>query len=77
MPQIKVKSFKIANMIASANLGYPVNIARIAELPHAFKDDKSSGVFVKMAKVKCVVVFQTGKIILNGATKKSDIDEMF
>ena len=77
MPQIKLKCFKISNLVASANLGYPVNIARIAELPNAYKDDKSSGVFVKTSKVKCVVVFQTGKIILNGATKKEDIDEVF
>lgn len=69
--------FKISNMIANAHLGYQVNIARIAELPNAIKDDKSSGVYIRMGRVKCVVVFESGKMILNGATNMSDIEEIF
>lgn len=60
-------------MIANGHLGYEVNISRIAQLPNAYKDDKSSGVFIRMGKVKCVVVYQSGKILLNGAKKFNDI----
>ena len=66
---IKLKAFRITNIIANGNLGYEVNLTKIAELPTAFKDDKSSGVFIRMEKVKCIVIFKSGKIILNGSTK--------
>lgn len=46
-------------------------------MPNAIKDDKSSGVYIRMDKVKCVVVFQSGKMILNGATNVNDIEEIF
>jgi transcription initiation factor TFIID TATA-box-binding protein len=74
---IGLKSFRISNMIASGHLGYMVNLQRIAELPNAFKDDKTSGVFMRTGKVRCVVVFESGKVLLNGATTTSQIEETF
>jgi TATA-box binding protein (TBP) (component of TFIID and TFIIIB) len=56
-PKIIMKSFRISNIIAKGNLGYMVNISRIAEQPNAFKDDKSSGVYLRVSKVKCIIVF--------------------
>ena len=74
---MEIKNFRISNIVASGNLGFRVGISRIAQLPNAFKDDKSSGVFIRLSKVKCVIVFQSGKIVLNGATQVKDIDEVF
>jgi len=73
IPGISTKMFKISNMIANANVGFAVDLPRIAELPYAYKDDKTSGVYMRIGKVKCVVIFQSGKVILNGATRLTDI----
>ena len=76
--KIALKSFKIAYIIANAHLGYGVNIEKIAELSYAYKDDKFSGVYLKFGnKVKSVVVFSSGKMMLNGATKIADVEEIY
>lgn len=67
----------MTNIIANGNIGYFVNISKISELPFAYKDDKSSGVLIKMEKVKCVILFENGKMILNGAKNFEDIDNTF
>ena len=72
---ISLKYFKLTNIIANAHLGYGVNIEKIAQLPYAYKDDKYSGVHLKFSnnQVKSVVVFSSGKIMMNGARKINDI----
>ena len=52
---IALKSFKITNLVANANLGinlllikgYKVNVYSLAEESFAFKDDKFPGVYLR------------------------------
>lgn len=56
-------------MVAHGNLGFEVNLSQAAELPNAFKDDKSVGLLIRMQTVKSAMVFKSGKVIFNGTIR--------
>lgn len=76
--KIKMKEFKITNIVANADLGYKIDISRLADDHVAQKDDSFPGAVHQMKQpVKAVLLFSSGKVVFTGAKERKQIDEAF
>lgn len=76
--KIKIKEFKITNIVANADIGYRIDISRLADDHLAQKDDSFPGAIYRMKEpVKAVLLFSSGKVVFTGAKEHKHIDEAF
>lgn len=73
--KIKMKEFKITNIVANADLGYKIDIGKLSEDQVAQKDDSFPGAVHQMKQpVKAVLLFSSGKVVFTGAKDRKQID---
>ena len=69
---------KITNIVANADLGFPVLMDRIEKETSVIKNAKFPGVVYKnLPCVKSVLLFASGKVVFTGAKNKDFIDIAF
>ena len=75
---ISLTEFRITNLVASASLGYRLDLGHLAEDQIAQKDDSFPGAIHYMKNpVKSALLFSSGKVVLTGAKKFAHIEEAF
>ena len=65
--KVELREFKVVNIIAKGDIGRAISLDSLAEEPFAYKDDHFAGVVMKLEHLKCVMVYKSGKVTLNGA----------
>ena len=74
-------NFKVQNIVASATLGFPVRLMDLAKDHGAFvsyEPDLFPGLVLRISEPKVVfLVFRSGKVVITGARKVSDIHDTF
>ncbi len=64
--------------MANAEIGWPIDIAKIADDKEGLKDESFPGVVYRGIKeVKAALLFSSGKVVFTGATEKSAIEMAF
>jgi len=73
--------FKVQNIVASAALGFPLRLIDIARDHGAFvsyEPDLFPGLVLRISEPKVVfLVFRSGKVVITGARRMSDIENTF
>jgi transcription initiation factor TFIID TATA-box-binding protein len=73
-----MKQFRITNIVANADLGFKLNIGKLCEQRHIFKNDNFPGVVYKtLPFVKSVLLFASGRVVFTGARSMDSIDSAF
>ena len=74
----KVKSLKIENIVATQNLGLPINLSKLCSLlPHTEYDSRQfAGLVHRWKDNGCVMVFSTGKLVFMGAKSQTKLCRM-
>ena len=74
----KLSEFRITNLVANADLGYHIDLHRLADDRSAIKDDSFPGVVYRNLKnLKSALIFHSGKVIFTGATLRGSIEEAY
>ena len=74
----KISDFKVTNIVANAEIGWPIDIVKIADEKEGLKDESFPGVVYRgIKKVKAALLFSCGKVFLTGATKRRSIKTAF
>lgn len=65
----KICDFKVTNIVANAEIGWPIDITKIAESNEGIKDESFPGVVYRgISSVKAALLFSSGKVVFTGAT---------
>lgn len=77
--KLKLKDFKVTNIVANADLGHKINIGKLSEIDQLTrKDDSFPGAVYHMDNpVKAVLIFSSGKVVFTGAQKRAQINQAF
>ena len=76
--KMELKGFKVTNIVANADLGFRINIGKLAEDQVAQKEESFPGAVHHMKEpVKAALIFSSGKVVFTGAKKRENIDEAF
>ena len=76
--KLKLKGFRVTNIVANADLGYKIDIGKLSEDQFAQKDDSFPGAVHQMRHpVKAVLLFSSGKVVFTGASHRNQIYEAF
>lgn|GEM_PF-3579202 len=74
----KISDFKVTNIVANAEIGWPIDILKIADEKEGLKDESFPGVVYRGIKeVKAALLFSSGKVVFTGATERSSIETAF
>jgi len=75
------KNFKIQNIVASANVGFPIKLQDMAQDygPYCtYEDELFPGLVFRSIKPKLVfLIFRSGKIVITGAKTRTQIDQTY
>lgn len=78
---VSFSSFTIQNIVGSSDVGFPIDLELIANKHNAYcsyEPEVFPGLVYRMMDPKIVLlIFVSGKLVLTGAKKKSDIDTAF
>ena len=73
-----LSEFRVTNIVANAEIGWPIDIGKIAEENQCHKDDSFPGVVYKgISSVRAILLFSSGKVVFTGATEKQAIELAF
>lgn len=73
--KLRLNNFKVTNIVANADLGFKINIGKLAEHERTHKDDSFPGAVYHMnTPVKAVLIFSSGKVVFTGAQQRDQID---
>lgn len=65
----KEEGWKVTNIVANAEIGWPIDISKIADEKEGAKDDSFPGVVYRgISNVKAALLFSSGKVVFTGAT---------
>jgi len=74
----EMKAFRITNIVANADIGFRVQIARLSREKNVVRNENFPGIVYKnLRTIKSVLVFGSGKVVFTGAKSKDDIDNAF
>jgi TATA-box binding protein (TBP) (component of TFIID and TFIIIB) len=74
----KLSEFRITNLVANADLGFQLDLHRLADERYAVKDDSFPGVVYRNLKnLKSALIFHSGKVIFTGATLRDPIEQAY
>lgn len=64
--------------MANAEIGWPIDIGKIADEKEGMKDDSFPGVVYRgIDQVRAALLFSSGKVVFTGATERSAIEAAF
>jgi transcription initiation factor TFIID TATA-box-binding protein len=70
--------FRVTNIVANADLGWGIDIGKLANEKGVTRNDNFPGVVYKnMKAVKSALIFSSGKVVFTGAKNKDSIDNAF
>jgi transcription initiation factor TFIID TATA-box-binding protein len=75
-----LSEFRVTNIVANAEIGWPIDITKIADNKElrCTKDDSFPGVVYKgIESVRAILLFSSGKVVFTGATEKHAIEQAF
>ena len=79
--KVKLRNFKIVNLVSRVDFGFPIEIGRLASAEgHSrmckYEPQEFAGAIYKVAKPKTtLLIFRSGKVMIMGAKKLEEIDE--
>ena len=76
--KLKMIEFRVTNIVASADIGFRINVGRLCEEKNVVRNDNFPGVVYKQLEhVRSALIFASGKVVFTGAKKKDEIDNAF
>ena len=70
----KLADFRITNLVANADLGFKIDLNKLADERYTVKDDSFPGVVYRNLKnLKSALIFHSGKVIFTGAILRESI----
>ena len=78
---VMFQGFKIQNIVASANVGFPIKLQEIADAfgPYvSYENELFPGLILRSINPKLVfLIFRSGKLVITGAKTKAQIDKTY
>lgn len=81
---VKLKEFKIQNMVGSCSVDYHISLEKLFQSKESsqfcdFNPEKFPGLIYHMQYPQkvCLLIFESGKIVLTGAKSRDAIDQAF
>jgi transcription initiation factor TFIID TATA-box-binding protein len=78
---VTFSQFKIQNVVGSCDVGFPIDLEHISQKYvdfTSYEPEVFPGLIFRMLEPKLVfLIFVSGKIVVTGARKKTDIEEAF